>query len=60
MRTFDVIYIAMWCFVVAIFLLVYSNNIWNFVLRFVPIKGTGTGMMNGGNKKRRKRKRKTV
>lgn len=58
MRTFNIIYIALLCFVGAVILWAYSNDIIKFVEGLIPIKGTGTGM-RGGNKKRRK-KRKTV
>ena len=58
MKTFDIIYIALCSFVVAVVLWAYSDDISKSMLGMVSVKGTGTGM-KGGNKKRRKR-RKTV
>jgi hypothetical protein len=56
MKPDDIIYIALICFVVAVVLWAYSDDISKSMIGL--IKGTGLGL-NGGNKKRRKR-RKTV
>jgi len=69
MRTFDVIYIAMWCFVAAVVLWAYfpweGGNVGhhrNFFDRFQHFifqyeKGV---VYRGGNKKKRRKRRKTV
>ena len=57
---FDIIYVALICFVGAVFLWAYWNDISKSMIGLFSAKGTGTGMINGGNKKRRKVRRRTV
>lgn len=55
MKTFDIIYIALICVVIAVCLWAYWDKIKHLIFQFE--KGV---VVYGGNKKRRKRKRKTI